>query len=149
MPIKKKKEQQLIRNKAYRESPSSRIVCSWRVQSRAMPGLCFMASAVGEASGAKFPLNDDATWVVCSSSWFPEGLAIEFWFFSLSKRFFFARLNESFSTRIFRNWPIRHKGYLNWHLVPANYRITLKTYLKMIHNSKMKECASERVSVVW
>lgn len=52
------------------ESPSSRMACSSAVQSREMPGLCFMARAAPEVSGAE----DDTC--VCSW-WFPDGFAIE------------------------------------------------------------------------
>lgn len=65
-------------------SPSSRIACSSALQSIEIPGLCFMAMAAPELSGADtgaefpllglVPLNDDEAWL--GSWWFPDGLAI-------------------------------------------------------------------------
>lgn len=46
------------------------MACSSAVQSRDMPGLCFMARAAPEVSGA-----EDDTTCVCSW-WFPDGFAI-------------------------------------------------------------------------
>lgn len=59
------------------ESPFSRVACSSGVQSRDMPGLCFMFIArPEELSGTEFPLKEEG--LTCS--WWlpvPDGFAID------------------------------------------------------------------------
>jgi len=110
-PPKKKQHSNKTQNKRKRythlESPSSRMVCSSAVQSREMPGLCFMARAAPEVSGAE----DDTC--VCSW-WFPDGFAIED-----------ETITPFLQTPQVSTFP--PMAYRNWQLIPANYRHTPNT----------------------
>lgn len=86
------------------ESPSSRMACSSAVQSSEIPGLCFMARAAPDVSGAE----DDTC--VCSW-WFPDGFAIDD-----------ETITPFLQTPQVSNFP--PMAYRNWRLIPANYRHT-------------------------
>lgn len=110
------------------ERPSSRMACSSGVQSRDMPGLCFMFTAARgapppppeELSGTELPLKEDeGTWACCSW-WFPDGFAIDNLNLILLLLPPFLKYPNLQSSKYLshKQIPIRGTNW-NWQLLPA------------------------------